>query len=137
MGEYKINSNLNNNFAEEEFEDTIWVVFNDCVIADYISKNIPKCIVEYTVEINPPNLVESPVKSVMYHTVPDFSLAVLNSGDKSNCVCEEDGINVSRGKTSTCNTSPASELEKKFKYKVCNNTRLYKVSNTRFKYKVE
>ena len=118
MGGSKLSSSLNNQFVEEEFEDTIWVVFNDCVIADYISKNIPKCIIEYTVEINPPNLVESPVKSVMYHTVPDFSLASTNLGDKSSCICEEDGINASRGKNTTCNPSPGSELEKKFKYKV-------------------
>ena len=54
----------------------------------------------------------------MYHTVPDFSLAAMNSENKSNCICEEDGINAARGKNTTCNPSPGSELEKKFKVEV-------------------
>ena len=65
-------------FRDDQREETIWVVWNDCAMADYIAKRIPKCILEYTIEINPPECVETPVKSVMYHTIPDLHLAIHN-----------------------------------------------------------
>ena len=63
---------------DDQSEETIWVVWNDCAIADYIAKRIPKCILEYTIEINPQECVETPVKSVMYHTIPDLHLSRHN-----------------------------------------------------------
>ena len=73
-------------------------------MADYIAKRIPKCIIEYTVEISPADQVETPVKSVMYHTIPDFYLA--NSDLQSGI---DDGF---------LNCSSSFELDNKFKYKI-------------------
>ena len=72
-------------------------------MADYIAKKLPKCIIEYTVEISPSDHVETPVKSVMYHTIPDFYLAnqILQKG-KPFC-----GLG----------NSSLFELDNKFKYK--------------------
>ena len=50
-----------------------FVLFNDAPIADFMSKQQPKVIFEYTVEIYPPNLVETPVKSTRYHRIPDLN----------------------------------------------------------------
>ena len=47
-------------------------------MADYIARRIPKCIIEYTIEISPPECVETPVKSVMYHTIPDLNITRQN-----------------------------------------------------------
>ena len=94
---------------EDDYEDTIWVAWNDCIMADYIAKKIPKGIFEYTVEVKPPELFETTVKSVMYHTIPDFQLA--------------NNLDLEKRRDSTtyfmshCNP-PLSELDNKFKYKV-------------------
>ena len=98
-------------FKEDEYEDTIWIAWNDCTMADYIAKRIPKCIIEYTVEISPSSCspcnnlqVETPVKSVMYHTIPDFYLA---NRDLQNGI--DDGF---------LNGPTSFELDNKFKYKI-------------------
>ena len=90
-------------FKEDEYEDTIWIAWNDCNMADYIAKKLPKCIIEYTVEISPADHVETPVKSVMYHTIPDFYLAnqILQKGKPFNGLVN----------------AASFELDNKFKYK--------------------
>lgn len=93
-----------NDFKEDKYEDTIWIAWNDCIMADYIAKRIPKCIIEYTVEISPSDQVETPVKSVMYHTIPDFYLA--------NCDLQN-GIN-----NGLLNCPGSFGLDYKFKYKI-------------------
>ena len=72
-------------------------------MADYIAKKLPKCIIEYTVEISPADHVETPVKSVMYHTIPDFYLAnqLLQKGKPFNGLSNRTSF----------------ELDNKFKYK--------------------
>ena len=72
-------------------------------MADYIAKKLPKCIIEYTVEISPADHVETPVKSVMYHTIPDFYLAnqILQKGKPF----------------SGLGNTALFELDNKFKYK--------------------
>lgn len=49
---------------------SVWVLWNDASIASYIAKKVSRSPFEYTVEINPPT--EAPVKSYLYHTVPDL-----------------------------------------------------------------
>ena len=95
-------------FRDDQYEETIWVVWNDCAMADYIAKRIPKCILEYTIEINPPECVETPVKSVMYHTIPD-----LNITRHSPISYGRDAEDV-QGSPSNANSL---NIESKYKYK--------------------
>ena len=47
--------------------------WNDASIADFMNKAAKKSVFEYTVEVSPSAHVEAPVKSLLYHAVPDFS----------------------------------------------------------------
>ena len=83
-------------FKEDEYEDTIWIAWNDCNMADYIAKKLPKCIIEYTVEISPPT--EAPLKNFLYHDIPDFGGAyetkslILPSSKKGSSSSFSSGI---------------------------------------------
>ena len=96
-------------FREDQNEETLWVVWNDCAMADYIARRIPKCILEYTIEINPPEYVETPVKSVMYHTIPDLNLVRHNP-----IPYDSDAVDIPG---SPLNAKSLS-IESKYKYKI-------------------
>ena len=94
-------------FREDQNEETLWVVWNDCAMADYIARRIPKCILEYTIEINPPEYVETPVKSVMYHTIPDLQIARPTGNDRDDVDGTKKPLN-----------SKWLSIENKFKYQI-------------------
>ena len=50
---------------------SLWVLWNDADIAEYMNKRVPRSFFEYTVEISPPT--EASIKSFLHHKIPDFS----------------------------------------------------------------
>ena len=50
---------------------SLWVLWNDADIAEYMNRQVPRSFFEYTVEISPPT--EAYIKSFLYHKIPDFS----------------------------------------------------------------
>ena len=51
----------------------LWVQWNDASIATYMTLVARGSLFEYTVDVSPSADVEAPVKSVLYHSVPDFT----------------------------------------------------------------
>ena len=81
-------SGFKNPFEDDEKDDTftqlkwdenekkhkcLFVQWNDASIADFMNRAARNSLFEYTVEISPSSHVEAPVKSFLYHNVPDFS----------------------------------------------------------------
>lgn len=59
---------------EDELQKRVFLQWNDASIAQYMTTVAPKTsLFEYTVEISPSSHVEAPVKSFLYHAVPDFT----------------------------------------------------------------
>ena len=56
--------------GSEERYKCVNILWNDAVISEYVNLMTRNCLFEYTVHITPST--EAPVKSVLYHTVPDF-----------------------------------------------------------------
>lgn len=102
-------------FAESHVEEadaprSVLVVWNDAAISPYIQRSICGAQVEYTVEIDPLDkteaFLEAPVKSQLYHDIPDFTFVpssdtkslIVNLGktSRASSMSDEDfGLNTS------------------------------------------